>query len=575
MSQTTGPSTPTDAEPDEGEIIESRELGTIQLGRRIGQGGMGRVYEACRPNLPDAMFAVKFLEPSLLRNAEALERFESEARSLAELRHRNIVRVLGYGRTQWGPCILMELLRGRPLSKFLKGLAGNPLDRGLACSVIVEVLEGLQRVHEKGLVHRDIKGENIFLETGDGDVVVKLIDFGIVKEKVGSVSPSENTGASFVGTPSAAAPEQLLGRTIGTWTDIYQVGVLAYLLLAGRHPFEEAARAGFAAIARAQVLEDAPPLSSFAPDLPAEIVSAVMTMLQKEPSRRVLAGRDGRPDGSAKAFRAPFRNLVREIERQQLVQDGQQSTAHNRLLELVQRSTEVPWPPPSQPQVPMTETPSGSPPVGGTAPLRTMTRMGDVPAAFAQAQPAAVAMAQHATPASTAPAPEAPAMSTSYSSTTAPTASTRPPSAALAPRPSRAPVIAAAIALPLCLVIGSVSVWLLTRRHTEPASTSSAASATATLAASPASTIEAMPPVAVPPSTTAATAPASSPTSGAPEPPALLGTATAVVSASAPPAQAPTTTASSAPGRTKAPPGKPAPAGSASDPALWGLGVFK
>jgi serine/threonine protein kinase len=339
-------STPTDLEPEEGSLVESKELGTMQVGRRIGQGGMGRVYEAWRPNLPQATFAVKFLSPNLLQDSAALERFATEARRLSELRHRNIVRVHGYGLTEYGPCIMMELLKGKPLSKLVKGVSGGVLDRGLACSIIVEVLEGLQRVHENGLVHRDIKGDNIFLETSDGDVVVKLIDFGIVRQ----TDNLDQTNA-FIGTPATAAPEQLMAQPIGAWTDIYQVGVLAYILLGREHPFRTAQADGLQALMKAQMYEAPPPLAQLAPDLPAEIILAVMIMLRKESRERVWVGRDGRPDGSAKAFRVPFRNLLREMEDRELAHEGLHATTHHRMLELLNGSFET-WGPVPTPALP-------------------------------------------------------------------------------------------------------------------------------------------------------------------------------------------------------------------------------
>lgn len=394
---------PQDIEPEEGDVVESRELGAIQIGRRVGKGGMGRVYEACRPNLPDATFAVKFLSPALLEDEEALRRFSGEARRLSELRHRSIVRVQGYGLTKYGPCIVMELLEGQSVSTYLKRLGDRVLDREIACRVITEVLEGLHHVHERGLVHRDIKGDNIILITGHGDFGVKLVDFGIVKETAGE---RRTLGGVLVGTPSASAPEQLNGGAIGFWTDIYQVGVLSYRMLGGRHPFHEATRSGIQAIMHAHLFEDAPSLAQLAPDVPADVVGAIAAMLRKDPAQRVLPGRDGRPDGSARAFKAPFRAFARELEAQAPVMN---TTTHDqRLVQMVLAPSDpmalhpagphaAPAPPPAASPVPPVASPGPHGPGGGS------TLVDNAPPAMA---PPPLAM-----PPPPAPVPAAPAAS--------------------------------------------------------------------------------------------------------------------------------------------------------------------
>ena len=559
-------------EPDEGEIVESRELGAIQVGRRVGRGGMGRVHEAWRPNLPDATFAVKFLEPALLQNVEALERFESEARRLSELRHRNIVRILGYGRTKWGPCILMELLKGRPLSKLVDSQANRVLDRGLACSVVVEVLEGLQRVHEKGLVHRDIKGDNIFLETGDGDVVVKLIDFGIVKETSGR--GSEVTG-SFVGTPTAAAPEQLLGQEIGSYTDIYQVGVLAYELLSGHHPFENVTSVSFEAIARAQIFEMPASLGAVAPGLPAEVVDAVMTMLQKEPARRVRPGRDGLPDGSARAFRTPFRNLLRELEQRQAANSGLQTTQH-RMLQMVQASDALA--PPSTPAAP----PDAAGAYAPAAPNRTIPLPAPASpgASTLSADEAWAARSPEGRPPTPAPAPvlqvtpaPAPALGGSgigrHGSTTAPTASAT--SSPTSPQP-RAAMVIGLVAIAASVALGGA--WLVVRHHTTREAAAASPIPPIPTVPAPSLLASAAPPVTAPPAQLPPLAPA------APAAPEASAGASRAPSASGTSWPAPTSSGSGAssepvasPGRSK-PSAHAAPAASGRDPAIWGLGVF-
>lgn len=609
-----------DLEPEEGDVIASEELGTIRLGRKIGQGGMGRVYEACRPSLPDATFAIKFLSPGLLDNPEALERFATEARRLSELRHRNIVRVLGYGLTKFGPCIQMELLRGRPLSKTLKSQKqqGKVLDRTLSCSIILGVLDGLQHVHERGLVHRDIKSANVFLETGDGELVAKLIDFGIVRE----TDIGRRTG-KFVGTPATAAPEQLNGEAVGPWTDVYQTGLLAYIILAGRHPFEEAVREGFAGAARAHLTEPPPPLGPLVPDLPAEIGEAVMAMLHKQPAERLWRSRDGRPDGSVRAFRGPFRALARQIESEQTSRDGA-SVTHNRLLEIF-RAAEDPLavavePPP--PALPPTEPPGAHEPVfrpasdaasvaaaTATTPMPTVhvvrpatppstsppppSPPASEPPGMARAlpmpEPAEVAAAVHLSVVTTTegpivePAPPPPALPaatthliavpppveavhSSYISSVA-TSATMPHGAA-----KRRPAAIVAGSLMILLISAGAGALILSRRHA-PASSASAASVDVAPAASPAasSTASSLPSPAEAPS---AASPPSAPSLAAPS----VATSASAAPASSPPAASASTLAAKpsapqAPAHGAAHSSHP-PAHQAGVP-MWGLDVFK
>jgi serine/threonine-protein kinase len=520
---------PNEVEPEEGDVLESAELGTIQLGRRVGRGGMGRVYEACRPNLPSAIFAVKFLSSTLLGDEDALRRFSEEARRLSELNHRSIVRVQGYGLTRFGPCIVMELLQGESLGKLLKRLNGGVLDREVACHFIVEVLEGLHHVHERGVVHRDIKGDNIILTTTHGELTVKLVDFGIAKQI--TVDP-KTMGGMLVGTPSTAAPEQLRGGVIGFWTDIYQVGVLAYHLLAGRHPFEEAVlQNNMAVIMRAHILEEPPSLAQFAPDLPADVVGAVMTMLRKEPAQRALPGRDGRPDGSARAFKAPFRAYARLLENQQQSDRGASTTHDQRLVRKIEGvgTTPADFPAHAAPAVP-----------AGQAREVTLSAPG-IPA------PGAAAGAQMTPPS---------AINRSFSSTTAPSMNTAAP---LPRSTSATPWLLGALMLLMASISAGSVVLLLHRRAVH------AAAATPTDSAPVISSVLSAPsPSSIPVATAAATATASAP----PSAPVADETPPPPPASEAPPAQP------VPPARPKPKPAGHAGTASSSSNQPWGLGVF-
>ena len=203
----------------------------------IGQGGMGAVYLAEHETLP-RRFAIKILKSEYLENENFVERFRREAIAASRIVHPNIVYITDFGRLEEGNFyIVMEYLEGQGLDSILEIHGKIPLSRALP--ILVQVADALDHAHAMGVVHRDLKAENVLLtrERGKKDVV-KLLDFGIARMLLPSFSRTRITlhGQVF-GTPEYMSPEQASDSPIDGRSDIYAVGILAYELLTGNPPF--------------------------------------------------------------------------------------------------------------------------------------------------------------------------------------------------------------------------------------------------------------------------------------------------------------------------------------------------
>jgi serine/threonine-protein kinase len=205
------------------------QLGIYKLISPIGAGGMGEVWRAEDTRLLRQV-AVKILPESLAADPEWKERFLREARTIAQLNHPNIATIYSieeHGQTLF---IAMELVEGEALSAMI---AHGPVASADAVRVATHVADALSEAHSKGIVHRDIKPDNILVSSRS----VKVLDFGIAKQIGGTADPSLTQGGMVVGTPHYMAPEQALGRAVDTRTDIFSVGVVLYEMLTGQKPF--------------------------------------------------------------------------------------------------------------------------------------------------------------------------------------------------------------------------------------------------------------------------------------------------------------------------------------------------
>ena len=219
-------------------IARTRLLdGKYRLGRLIGEGGMGSVYEAEHEGLR-AKVAVKLLSEHGSLDAKSVARFRREARAMGAIRHENVVSVMDTGTDEDNiPFLVMELLEGESLAAMLR--RERSLSPGLSCWIASQIMSGLGAAHAQGVVHRDLKPGNIFIaRQSDGTHKVKILDFGI--SKLGSDSATLNVTAegALVGTPNFMAPEQITGEApLDARVDIYAVGVLLYRMVTGRLPY--------------------------------------------------------------------------------------------------------------------------------------------------------------------------------------------------------------------------------------------------------------------------------------------------------------------------------------------------
>lgn len=205
-----------------------KRISHYRIQEKLGQGGMGVVYKA-RDTKLERNVALKFLPPELKLDDEAKRRFIQEARAASALSHPNISTIYEIGETDEGTFIAMEYAEGESLGhRILSG----PLDLEEAVSVAIQICEGLQEAHEKGIVHRDVKSENIIL-TAKGKA--KIVDFGVAK-LMSSAEHSEI--GQRTGTVAYMSPEQLQGKEVDLRTDVWSVGALFYEMITGRLPFK-------------------------------------------------------------------------------------------------------------------------------------------------------------------------------------------------------------------------------------------------------------------------------------------------------------------------------------------------
>jgi hypothetical protein len=257
-----------------GAASDERTIGGYALLRRLGQGGMGAVWEA--EHLESGrLVALKVMSPNLAPTDETIERFLREARLAASLSHPRSTFVFGAGEHQRQPFIVMELMPGRTLQDVIDQEGALPVPR--AVDYMLDAIEGLEAAHALGVIHRDVKPSNCFL---DGEGRVKIGDFGLSKSLMVDAQLTR-TGA-FMGTPMFAAPEQVRGGEVDKRTDIYGVAATLYYLLAKRGPFT-----GDAVAMIAQIASDRPtPLREVCPHAPQALEQIIGRALEKDPAQR-------------------------------------------------------------------------------------------------------------------------------------------------------------------------------------------------------------------------------------------------------------------------------------------------
>lgn len=274
--------------------------GTIyKVHRVLGAGGMGTVYDVEDTSV-GRRYVLKTLHGDLADRVDLAARLSREARALAKLQHPNIVEVYTSGTTQdllRLPFYVMERLQGQSLRVALERRGHLTLEQ--AYDIAIDLLDALDHAHEGGIIHRDVKPDNIFLTRGrDGRALAKLLDFGIIKLSGGSTL---HTGGRFIGTFRYAPPEQILGKEVTPQSDLYSAGLVLYEMIAGRGPFDDFT--GEVEIGKAHIDVPPPPVSRFA-QVPPELDALLASSLSKRAEQR---------PASAYAFAGALRELKRTL----------------------------------------------------------------------------------------------------------------------------------------------------------------------------------------------------------------------------------------------------------------------
>ncbi len=274
-------------------LDKGSHLGPYEIVGLLGSGGMGEVYRARDTRLGREV-AVKILPTEYADQHDRVRRFEREARAVAALNHPNILILHDIGTHNGAPYLVTELLEGQSLRDLL---AEGPLPIRTAMDIGVQVAEGLAAAHEKGVVHRDLKPDNLFI-TKDGRV--KILDFGLARLRSREPLPEEGRSealtldnptreGAILGTPGYMAPEQVRGFPVDARTDIFAVGCVLYEILSGRSAFKGETKAD--ALSSVLVLEPKP-LSEVRPQISRALERVVFRCIEKKPEDRYQSTRD-------------------------------------------------------------------------------------------------------------------------------------------------------------------------------------------------------------------------------------------------------------------------------------------
>jgi len=271
-------------------------IGHYRIEGRLGAGGMGVVYRAHDLKLGREV-ALKFLPSEMARNRLAVERFEREARAAAAINHPNICTIYEVGEHEGVPFIAMELLTGETLKQ---RIGNHPLRLDVLLDWAIQITDGIQAAHERGILHRDIKPANLFI-TPRGHA--KILDFGLAKQSPLAKPASELAESATIdlltnpgtaaGTPSYMSPEQARGEELDPRTDLFSLGAVIFEMATGRIAFHGATSGS---ILGAILHEQPEPLLRINPELPAELERIVMKALEKEREMRYQHAADMRSD---------------------------------------------------------------------------------------------------------------------------------------------------------------------------------------------------------------------------------------------------------------------------------------
>jgi serine/threonine protein kinase len=279
---------------------------TLKLTRLLGKGGMGSVWLADHTTL-GSQVAIKFMAIANIDDEVLLQRFRTEAKAAAQIKHPHVAQVFDHGVTGDGvPFIVMEYLEGEDLRHAIR--RQGPLAVVDVARIITQSAKALGRAHSLGIIHRDIKPDNIFLCDIDGEPFIKLLDFGVAKIDQGSSMDGATTTGSMMGTPLYMSPEQLLSaRTVNHRSDLWSLAVVAYFALTGRVPFNGETIGSLSVAVHVGVFQ-AP--STLRPGLPTALDAWFVRALKRDPNERYDSAKEmAEAFEQAAALRAPMPSM--------------------------------------------------------------------------------------------------------------------------------------------------------------------------------------------------------------------------------------------------------------------------
>jgi serine/threonine protein kinase len=249
--------------------------------KRIGEGGMGRVYLGEHVKM-NRQCAIKVMSPALVNDAESASRFAREASSAARIIHPNVAAVFDYGESDGLVYLVMEYVDGEPLSRLLAREAPFALER--AVDLARQIADGLGAAHELGIVHRDLKPDNILVtRSKSGREVAKVVDFGIARAMQEGAGEALTRTGLVIGTPEFMSPEQLLGDPIDARSDLYALGCILHLMLTAAPAFDAPTREQ---MIKRRLSENPPHAQELDPGIPDSIDRVIVKLLARTPDER-------------------------------------------------------------------------------------------------------------------------------------------------------------------------------------------------------------------------------------------------------------------------------------------------
>ena len=272
--------------PEEVEVTETIEAPMEELTRgatlanryeiieELGKGGMGRVYRVEDTKLKQEV-ALKLIKPEIAKDKKTIERFRNELKLAREIAHRNVCRMYDLNEEKGAHYITMEYVRGEDLRGLIRRIGQLPIGKSL--SVAKQICEGLAEAHRLGVVHRDLKSNNIMI---DKEGNVRIMDFGIAR----SLEAKGITGAGvMIGTPEYMSPEQVEGKEVDQRSDIYSLGVILYEMVTGRVPFEGDTPFTIGVKHKSEIPKDPKELNT---QIPEDLNRVILICLEKDKEER-------------------------------------------------------------------------------------------------------------------------------------------------------------------------------------------------------------------------------------------------------------------------------------------------